>query len=130
MTDVFAFIGEHVTLAIDGTPVALERGAYQAYPGATFVRLELSRPLERAPADLALAADAAFFERFGSQHVNLVKVAGGGDQIQQAALTGGSIPARRSSWATDRSWRSARHSSSWASRTSSSGTTTSCSSSP
>ncbi len=86
MTEVFAFIGEHVTVAINGTAVALERGAYHAYPGATFVRLEMSRPLERAPADLALTADAAFFGRFGSQHVNLVKVTVGG-QIQQAALT-------------------------------------------
>ena len=83
---IFAFLREHVTLAVNGTPVALERGAYHAYPGAAFVRLELTRPLDRAPADLALTADAAFFERFGSQHVNLVKVAVG-EQIQQAALT-------------------------------------------
>ena len=87
MAGAFAFVGEHLTLAIDGTPVALERGAYHAYPSATFVRLELSRTLDRAPVELAVAADAAFFERFGSQHVNLVKVAAGGDRIQQAALT-------------------------------------------
>jgi hypothetical protein len=84
---VFAFLGEHLTLTVDGTPVVLERGPYHAYPGATFVRLELSRPLERAPAELALVADAVFFERFGSQHVNLVKVAGGSGQVQQAAMT-------------------------------------------
>jgi HupE/UreJ protein len=87
MTGIFAFLGEHVTLAVNGTTVALERGAYHAYPGATFVRLELSRTLERAPAEIALAADAAFFERFGSQHINLVKITVGGEQIQQAALT-------------------------------------------
>lgn len=87
MTGIFDFLGEHMTLAVNGTPVALAPGAYHAYPGAAFVRLELTRPLERAPAELALAADAAFFERFGSQHINLVKVSVGGDRIQQAALT-------------------------------------------
>jgi len=87
VASAFAFVGEHLTLAVDGTPVVLERVTYHAYPGAAFVRLELSRPLDRAPADLALAADAAFFERFGSQHVNLVKVAAGGAPIQQGALT-------------------------------------------
>jgi hypothetical protein len=87
VSGAFAFIGEHLTLAVDGVPVSLGRGAYQAYPGATFVRLELSRSMERAPAGLTLTADAALFERFGSQHVNLVKVTIAGGRIQQAALT-------------------------------------------
>ena len=84
---VFAFLGEHLTLAVDGRPVALVRGAYRAYPGATFLRLELSLPLERAPAEIA--------HRCGCGVLRALRLAahqprqghGSGGQIQQAALT-------------------------------------------
>jgi hypothetical protein len=84
---VFAFLVEHLAIAADGRQVRAERRAYRAHPSATFVRFEAALPLERAPAEIGAAADAAFFERFGSQHVNLVKVTGAGGQVQQAALT-------------------------------------------
>jgi hypothetical protein len=87
MSDVFDFLARHLTLAVDGRAVVLNRGAYHAYPSATFVRLELGVPLERSPAEIGLSADAAFFERFGSQHVNLVKITTAGDRIQHAVLT-------------------------------------------
>ena len=84
---VFAFLAEHLDLAVDGKRGVLERGPYQAYPSATFVRFRLTMPLEREPARIAVAADAAFFERFGLQHVNLVKVTTAGGHVQQSALT-------------------------------------------
>jgi hypothetical protein len=87
VTRTFAFLGEHLTLAVNGAPVILDRGAYHAYPSATFIRLELSRTLERPAVELTVGADAAFFERFGSEHVNLVKVAAGADRVQQTPLT-------------------------------------------
>jgi hypothetical protein len=83
----FTFVREHLALALDGRAVALERGSYHTYPSATYVRLELSVPLERPPASLALTAAPAFFERFGSQHVNLVTVTSGSERVQQAALS-------------------------------------------
>jgi hypothetical protein len=87
ITAVFAFLTDHLTLTVDGRTTALERRGHRAYPSAAFVRLEMSLPLEREPAEIAIAADAAFFERFGAQHINLVKVAGPGTRIQQAVQT-------------------------------------------
>jgi hypothetical protein len=87
MTAAFGFVREHLTVSIDGSAVALERGAHRAYPSATYVRLELGLPLRNPPARLALTADAAYFARFGAQHVNLIKVTSSTSQIQQAALT-------------------------------------------
>jgi hypothetical protein len=84
---VFAFLVEHLAIAVDGRQGRAERQAYRAHPSATFVRFEVALPLERAPAEIAAAADAAFFERFGSRHVNFVKVTGAGGHVQQAALT-------------------------------------------
>lgn len=83
---IFAFLAEHVTLTLDGTAVALQPGSHRAHASGTFIRFELSRPLERPPATLALAFDASFFERFGPQHANFVRVAVD-DRIQQAVLT-------------------------------------------
>jgi hypothetical protein len=87
MDTVFGFLVEHLAIAVDGRQGRVERLAYRAFPSATFVRFEVSVPVERAPAEIAAAADAAFFERFGSRHVNLVKVSGAGGHVQQAVLT-------------------------------------------
>jgi hypothetical protein len=87
LTAVFAFLEQRLVVAVDGERRALQRGAHRIHPSATFVRLELSAPLQRAPAEITIAADPLFFERFGPQHVNLVKVSAAEGRIQQSALT-------------------------------------------
>ncbi len=83
---VFSFLAEHVSLAVDGRAVALERGSYRPHANGTFIRFELTVALEGHPAGLALAVDHGFFERFGPRHINFVTVRVEG-QVQQAALT-------------------------------------------
>jgi hypothetical protein len=84
---LFAFLGEHVAITVDGRPAALERKAYRAFPSAAFVRFEMIVALDRAPAEIGVAADPAVFERFGARHVNLVKVTAAGSRAQHVALT-------------------------------------------
>jgi HupE / UreJ protein len=87
MQAAFAFLEEHLSLTLDGKKGALGRKGHQASPTGTFVRLELGVPLKRAPADITIEADAAFFERFGAQHISLVKVTLAEGPLQQTAIT-------------------------------------------
>ena len=130
MQTAFAFLDEHLSLTLDGKKGALGRKGHRPSPTGTFVRLELGLPVKRAPADITIEADAAFFERFGAQHINLVKVTLAEGPLQQTAIT---ADRPRASFVVGYKilrLPSAPPSSNWASSTSSSGTTTSCSFSP
>ena len=83
---IFAFLGQHLTLALDESNVVLEAGSHRDHAGGTFVRFQFSRPLETRPSVLGLAADVEFFERLGPQHTNFVRFAADG-RSQPAVIT-------------------------------------------
>ena len=86
--DIVAFLTAHLTLTVNGVAasLALESHRTSSYSNGEFVELDFSQPLTRQPVELVLTADEAFFERFGPQYTNLVKVSVG-EQVQQAVLS-------------------------------------------
>jgi hypothetical protein len=69
---VSAFLADHAAVALDGRRVALQPVSYRPHANGAFIRFEFSQAFERRPSTVSVAADAAFFERLGQQHVMLV----------------------------------------------------------
>jgi hypothetical protein len=85
--EIFAYIDARVTLAVNFSPLKLERR--KAWPtqddfGNVFISFLFAQKLSGMPAEISLSVD--FFEKFGAQHKNLVKIAVG-EKIEPAVLS-------------------------------------------
>jgi hypothetical protein len=88
--EMLAYIDAHVTLAVNFTPVKLEHR--KTWPtqddfGNVFVSFLFVQKLTGLPAEISWSVD--FFEKFGAQHKNLLKVAVG-EKVEPAVLSQGS----------------------------------------
>jgi len=89
MPEVYAFIAEHLAVAVDGARVAFETGPHSLArhsSGGEFIRLAFSRKFSHPPAQLVISADPEFFLRFSPQYTTLVKVVMGED-VRQTVLS-------------------------------------------
>jgi hypothetical protein len=85
--EIFAYVETHVALAVNFSPIQLERR--KSWPtqdefGNIFISFLFVKKLAGLPAEVLLSAD--FFEKFGAQHKNLVKIAVG-EKIEPAVLS-------------------------------------------
>ena len=87
MPGLYDYVETHTVIAIDFSPVALERragGFNQDDFGNIFINFSFVQKLNELPAEISLQVN--FFDKFGAQHKNLVKVVIG-EQIQQAVFS-------------------------------------------
>jgi len=87
LAEIYDYIEGHITLAANFSPVAL--GRRKTWPtkddfGNLFVSFLFAQKIDGLPAEIALSVD--FFEKFGAQHKNLVKIAIG-EKIEPAVLS-------------------------------------------
>lgn len=90
MPAIYDYVEQHVTLAVNFSPVELERrpgGLTQDDFGNVFINFSFAQKLDGLPAEISL--NIGFFEKFGVQHKNLAKIVVG-EQIQQAVFSSGS----------------------------------------
>lgn len=90
MPDLYDYVEAHTAIAINFSPVKLARraGGFTTDDfGNVFINFIFVKMLTALPAEISLSAD--FFEKFGAQHKNLVKVVAG-EQTQQAVFSAAS----------------------------------------
>ncbi len=86
---LYAFIEQHVTVAVNGSPIALHREhatLTEDVVHQTFVNLSFTAPVSVPPAKVSMAFDFTPFEIFGPNYTNLAKVVAG-DQIYQGVIS-------------------------------------------
>jgi hypothetical protein len=89
MPAIYDYVEAHTTVAINFSPAKLERragGFNKDDFGNVFINFNFVKKLSALPAEISLQVD--FFEKFGGQHKNLVKVVAG-EQTQQAVFSAG-----------------------------------------
>ena len=87
MPAIYDYVEAHTTIAINFSPTRLERragGFNKDDFGNVFINFNFVKKLSALPAEISLQVD--FFEKFGAQHKNLVKVVAG-EQTQQAVFS-------------------------------------------
>ncbi len=87
MPAIYDYVEAHTTIAINFSPTKLERGAGGFNKddfGNVFINFNFVKNLSALPAEISLQVD--FFEKFGGQHKNLVKVVAG-EQTEQAVFS-------------------------------------------
>jgi hypothetical protein len=87
MPGIYDYVEAHTAIAINFSPTKLERrpgGFNKDDFGNVFINFNFVKELSALPAEISLQVD--FFEKFGAQHKNLVKVVAGG-QTQQAVFS-------------------------------------------
>lgn len=87
MPALYAYVEAQTAIAINFSPTRLEQrpgGFTKDDFGNVFINFIFFKSLNALPAEIALQVD--FFEKFGAQHKNLVKIVAG-EQIQQAIFS-------------------------------------------
>jgi hypothetical protein len=90
MPGMYDFVQNHFMISADFSPLSMNRragGFNQNQAGAAVVDFVFFKTLNHVPSKISLSAD--FFDKFGDQHKNLVKVMYG-NRTQQGILTAGS----------------------------------------